>query len=100
MTDLLAYCAAFLFAASDIGSKLGRQGHSLDSGGVGAVVVEIEVDMVGIFSYDARAEFAVGECEFLAGVVLQGYLAFGCCLFVAVGIGSVDLVTLIIKCII
>ena len=40
--------------------------------GVATVVVEIEVDMIGILLDIAAGQFAVGELERVAGVILQG----------------------------
>ena len=58
-------------------------------GGVRAVVVEVEVDVVPIFAHEAAAELAQREVELLARVVLQRDDSRGGGLAVEVGVGRI-----------
>ncbi len=56
---------------------------------VTAVVVEVEVDVVGILADDGARELAVLQLQRVAGVILQGNVGRGCLLGVQVGVGGI-----------
>ena len=71
--------------------------NSLDDDFVGllgssviTIVIQIDVDVIGIFANDATGEFAVGELQCITGVVLQWDFGRSGLLFIQIGVWSVS----------